>query len=194
MYLPHIRKQQKDAANTWLKSCFRYHAEKIVRSASKQMESSDPKGKLRRTFECGSIRTRLKFDFILQKISYATYRVTTSQYPHQICQRQTNWFKISRTMTCRPMRQHPNWERLSKAWLTIQSETNLQFIIDTLPSTKHFHFADISIWRYRRWIHWTSVTEIWSDFCTKISQAIHNERLCVERRMGVPVREPYKLR
>lgn len=44
VYLPHIRKQQKDAANAWLKSCFRFHAEKIVRSASKLIDTSDPKG------------------------------------------------------------------------------------------------------------------------------------------------------
>lgn len=44
VYLPSIRKQQKDAANAWLKTCFRFHPEKIVRSASKSIESSDPKG------------------------------------------------------------------------------------------------------------------------------------------------------
>lgn len=44
VYLPHIRKQQKDAANAWLRTCFRYHPEKIVRSASKLIECSDTKG------------------------------------------------------------------------------------------------------------------------------------------------------
>lgn len=44
MYLPDVRKQQRDAANAWLKSCFRYQAEKIVRSASKLIGSADPKG------------------------------------------------------------------------------------------------------------------------------------------------------